>query len=240
MQGLDPAEMLKEADETSGKLASKSKTMSTKASGKKFKVHQITTLGVGSVIGCEDVLTARSETHVTSLLCLSHKGALYKIEKEFFFSKLGQIHAFMRKLEKDCLENVKDSVRKIAVAKQNEEKAEIADIGSSSTVTVSTAISVPSQPIGGDKQKSKMPTGLNLRKEAQKIDLKQFDYTNADHVGPLVQVLRPPGIGIGDQNESSSKNRENSPRVLLAFGSRDVDMACKFLAISFLFLLILP
>jgi hypothetical protein len=38
-EGLDPSEMLKESDETSGKLASKSKTMSTKSTGKKFKMH---------------------------------------------------------------------------------------------------------------------------------------------------------------------------------------------------------
>ena len=44
-QGLDPSEMLKESDETSGKLASMSKNMSTKAGGKKFKMHQIATLG---------------------------------------------------------------------------------------------------------------------------------------------------------------------------------------------------
>jgi len=39
MQGLDPAEMLKESDESSGKLASMSKTMSTKNTGKKYRVH---------------------------------------------------------------------------------------------------------------------------------------------------------------------------------------------------------
>lgn len=63
LEGLDPSEMLN--DEGSGKLASKSKTMSTKASGKKYKMHQIATLGQGSVMGCEDILVAKSETHVT-------------------------------------------------------------------------------------------------------------------------------------------------------------------------------
>ena len=80
--------MLKESDESSGKLASMSKTMSTKATGKKYRVHQIASLGYGSVIGCEDVLVAKSDKHITSLVCLSMKGELYRINKDFFFSKL--------------------------------------------------------------------------------------------------------------------------------------------------------
>ncbi len=39
LKGLDPSEMLKEAEETSGKLASKSKNMSTKSGGKKHRLH---------------------------------------------------------------------------------------------------------------------------------------------------------------------------------------------------------
>ena len=85
-------------DEGSGKLASKSKTLSTKAGGKKFKMHQMATLGQGSVVGCEDVLVARSDTHVTQLVCLTMTGELYRIEKEFFFSKLGSQGGFIRKL----------------------------------------------------------------------------------------------------------------------------------------------
>lgn len=37
MKGLDPSEMLRETEATSGKLASKSKTLSTKNSGKKYR-----------------------------------------------------------------------------------------------------------------------------------------------------------------------------------------------------------
>ena len=91
LQGLDPSEMLKESDESSGKLASMSKTMSTKNTGKKYRLHQIASLGVGSVIGCEDVMVAKSDTHITSLICLSMTGELYRIEKDFFFSKLGNV-----------------------------------------------------------------------------------------------------------------------------------------------------
>lgn len=94
--------MLKESDESSGKLASMSKTMSTKSSGKKYRVHQIASLGQGSVVGCEDVLVAKSETHITSLVCLSMKGELYRIDKEFFFSKLQMHQSFMNRLEKQC------------------------------------------------------------------------------------------------------------------------------------------
>ena len=53
-------------------------------------------------------MVAKSATHITSLVCLSQKGELYRIEKDFFFSKL-HVHAnFMRKLEKQCLQNVRD------------------------------------------------------------------------------------------------------------------------------------
>lgn len=62
--------------------------MNTKTTGNKYRTHQIARLGIGSVIGCEDVLVAKKETHITSLVCLSMKGELYKIDKEFFFSKL--------------------------------------------------------------------------------------------------------------------------------------------------------
>lgn len=87
-QGLDPSQMLKESDESSGKLASMGKTKSTKQGARKFKLHEIATLGNGSVIGCEDVLALKSDTHVTKLTCLSMKAELYRVEKNFFFSKL--------------------------------------------------------------------------------------------------------------------------------------------------------
>ena len=84
-QGLDPSEMLKESDETSGKLASMSKNMSTKAGGKKTRMHEIARLGRGSVIGVEDYIVAKSDVHVTSLVCISHVGKLYRIKRDFFF-----------------------------------------------------------------------------------------------------------------------------------------------------------
>ena len=108
MQGLDPSEMLKEADESSGKLASKSKNMSTKAQGKKYRHHQIASLGSGSIIGCEDHIVAKSDVHLTSLTCLTTPGEFYKIDREFFFEKVKGYSNFMRKLEKQCLENVRD------------------------------------------------------------------------------------------------------------------------------------
>ena len=113
--------MLKEQENSSGKLASKSKNM-TKASGKKQKNHQIACLGKGSVIGLEDIVVAKSDYHVTSLQCLSMVGELYRVDKEFFMSRIQNNYTFMRKLEKQCLENVRDQVRKIAFVKQKEEK----------------------------------------------------------------------------------------------------------------------
>ena len=37
-----------------------------------------------------------------------------------------------------------------------------------------------------------IPEGVNLRKEAQKFDLKQFDSNNVDHVEPILTAIRPP------------------------------------------------
>ena len=45
------------------------------------------------------------------------KGELYRVEKDFFFSKVQAVQGFMRKLEKQSLENVRDQVRKIAFVK---------------------------------------------------------------------------------------------------------------------------
>ena len=74
------------------------------------------------MIGCEDVMVAKSETHITSLVCLTMEGELYRIDKQFFFSKLSMHQSFMKRLEKLCTENVRDQVRTIAFAKTNEEK----------------------------------------------------------------------------------------------------------------------
>ena len=61
---------------------------------------------------------AKSEVHVTSLVCISHPGGeLYRIDKETFLQKVSAYTAFMRKLEKQCIENVRDQVRKIAFVK---------------------------------------------------------------------------------------------------------------------------
>ena len=95
--------------------------MNTKAGVKTHKMQQIACLGTGSVVGCEDFLVAKSDTHVTSLVCLSMTGELYKVDKDFFFSKVQGMSTFMRKLEKQCLENVRDQVRKISFVKQNNE-----------------------------------------------------------------------------------------------------------------------
>ena len=107
-QGLEPGAMLKESEETSGKLAQKSKTVSTKPGIRRFKMHQVATLGTGSVIGCEDVLVLKSKTHVSQLTCLSMRGELYTIEKDFFFAKLSSQSGFIRKFENQCLKTVQE------------------------------------------------------------------------------------------------------------------------------------
>ena len=40
-------------------------------------------------------------------------------------------------------------------------------------------------------QTEQVPSGINLRKEAQKIDLKQFSSSNVEHVEPIISVMRP-------------------------------------------------
>lgn len=98
---------------------------------------------------------------MTSLVCISMTGEMYRIDKDFFFSKVGALQGFMRKLEKQSLENVRDQVRKISFVKQNEERQEQAD--AQTTTLVDTQPKVASNEI---------PQGIDLRKEAQKIDLK--------------------------------------------------------------------
>ena len=127
---------------------------------------------------------AKSDTHVTSLVCLSMKGELYRVDKDFFFSKVQAMQGFMRKLEKQSLENVRDQVRKIAFVKQSEEKQEQAN-------GQQTLITEPSKNATGGAM-NEVPDGINLRKEAQKIDLKQFDSSDVEHVIPIISVMRPP------------------------------------------------
>ena len=62
---------------------------------------------MGNVVGCEEVLVAKSETHITTLTCLSMHGELYRIDRDFFFSKLAGQSIFMRRLEKACYETIK-------------------------------------------------------------------------------------------------------------------------------------
>lgn len=50
-----------------------------------------------------------------------------------------------------------------------------------------------------------VPFGINLRKEAQKIDLKQFDFNNVDHVEPIMSVMRPP-TGMKNPTEKEKAN----------------------------------
>ena len=82
---MAPSEMLKEQDNSSGKLASKSKNLTQKVGSRKHKLHQVACLGKGSVVGLEDIIVAKSDLHITSLNCLSQTGELYRIEKDIIF-----------------------------------------------------------------------------------------------------------------------------------------------------------
>lgn len=61
----------------------------------------------------------------------------------------------MKRLEKQCTDNVRDQVRKISFAKQNEEK-DLAASGQTSTLD---------QPTGPRKPDDPIPHGVNVRKE---------------------------------------------------------------------------
>ena len=148
-------------------------------------------------------MVAKSDTHITSLVCLSMTGELYRIDKEFFFSKLSNITKFMKQLEKQCTENVRDQVRKIAFAKQSEEKEMQA---SGPTIDLSA-------PTGPRKPDDPIPTGVNVRKERQKIDLKQFDPNDVNHLEPIISVMRPPDC-IGRQTDASPANRVQDSKSL--------------------------
>ena len=46
--------------------------------------------------------------------------------------------------------------------------------------------------MGAGAAAHEVPDGIDLRKEAQKIDLKQFNPDNVEHVIPIISVMRPP------------------------------------------------
>ena len=85
-------------------------------------------------------------------------------------------------------------MRKIGLAKQNEEKIE-----QSSVVGASTAAASAASP-KNQLESPRVQKGFNIRKEAQKIDLKQFDPNNVAHITPVMTVLRPPQ-GFRDPNK---------------------------------------
>ena len=103
--------MLKITKQQDGKLARKSKTMSTKDKVKQQKVHQIQNAGFGSVFGLEDLLVKESKTYDTSLTCLSMKGQLFRIDKDVFYSKIQSQHNFIRMMKKNCCDQMKNQTQ---------------------------------------------------------------------------------------------------------------------------------
>ena len=49
--------------------------------------------------------------------------------------------------------------------------------------------------------------GINLRKEAQKIDLKQFNSSDIEHVEPIISVMRPPTAYNEDEPEKIANRK---------------------------------
>ena len=103
--------MLKITKQQDGKLARKSKTMSTKDKVKQHKIHQIANAGVGTVFCLEDLLVKDSKTHDTTLTCLSMEGKVFRIDKEVFYSKVQSQYAFIRQMKKNCCESMKNQTQ---------------------------------------------------------------------------------------------------------------------------------
>ena len=62
---------------------------------------------------------------------------------------------------------------------------------SSPTANANDSSGVPGVSLKADGQSGSVPKGINLRKEAAKIDLKQFNSNNVSHVEPIISVMRP-------------------------------------------------
>lgn len=50
--------------------------------------------------------------------------------------------------------------------------------------------------------------GINLRKEAQKFDIKQFDSNDVNHIEPVLAAVRPP-TGMREQPEQREEEQED-------------------------------
>lgn len=50
---------------------------------------------------------------------------------------------------------------------------------------------VPTGPKKTDSNRNEVPEGINMRKEAQKLDTTQFNPNDVNHVEPIISVLRP-------------------------------------------------
>lgn len=59
-----------------------------------------------------------------------------------------------------------------------------------------------------DGQSGSVPKGINLRKEAAKIDLKQFNSNNVSHVEPIISVMRP-HEGVKDEGKGGINASES-------------------------------
>ena len=57
--------------------------------------------------------------------------------------------------------------------------------------------------------------GVNLRKEAEKLDIKQFNSSDVAQVIPMMAVMRPPEALYNRQNNSSSPKSKQSNKPLL-------------------------
>lgn len=60
---------------------------------------------------------------------------------------------------------------------------------------------------------TEIPEGINLRKEAQKIDLKQFDSSDVEHVIPIISVMRPP-TGFRELKGNPAANNSINPQAI--------------------------
>ena len=68
----------------------------------------------------------------------------------------------------------------------------------------------PTGPKKTDSNRNTVPEGINMRKEAQKLDTTQFNSNDVNHVEPIISVLRP-GVPKNTKKIKTAQNESHQP-----------------------------
>lgn len=66
----------------------------------------------------------------------------------------------------------------------------------------------PTGPKKTDSNRNSVPEGINMRKEAQKLDTTQFNSNDVNHVEPIISVLRP-GVPKNTKKIKTAQNESH-------------------------------